>query len=157
MVIRTAGSHLLTTHLHDNLGGGDSRLPIPKTDLHLAVGLGTIHWPATVRALDEIEYKGPAVIEGTRIGPKDTGEQDWQRSVSDVHRQLAGDRGVGQKYLIGGPPACPDQTEQVGGGCICRAARRCGRRSLLACSLTFGVQQPAEEAQERHCVDRERL
>ena len=80
--IRTAGSHLLTTHLHDNLGGGDPRLPIPKTDLHLAVGLGTIHWPATVLALDEIEYKGPAVIEGTRIGPKDTSEQDWQRGVS---------------------------------------------------------------------------
>ncbi len=31
--IRTAGSHLLTTHLHDNLGGADPRLPIPKTNL----------------------------------------------------------------------------------------------------------------------------
>ena len=80
--IRTAGSHLLTTHLHDNLGGGDPRLPIPKTDLHLAVGLGTIHWPAVIRALDEGGYRGPAVIEGARLGPKDTAEQDWQRGVS---------------------------------------------------------------------------
>ena len=56
---------------------------------------------------------------------------------------------------MGGPPACPDLTEQVGWRCICCAARRCGRRSLLACSVTFGGQQPAEEAQERHCVDRE--
>jgi len=80
--IRAAGSHLMTTHLHDNLGGGDPRLPIPKTDLHLAVGLGTIHWPATIRALDESGYRGPAVIEGARIGPKETAEQDWQRGVS---------------------------------------------------------------------------
>lgn len=80
--IRTAGSHLMTTHLHDNLGGGDPRLPIPKTDLHLAVRLGTIHWPATIRALDESGYRGPAVIEGARIGPKETAQQDWQRGIS---------------------------------------------------------------------------
>lgn len=80
--IRTAGSHLMTTHLNDNLGGGDPRLPIPRTDLHLAVGLGTIHWPATIRALNEIGYQGPAAIEGSRIGGKEAAGANWQNGVS---------------------------------------------------------------------------
>jgi sugar phosphate isomerase/epimerase len=79
--IRTAGPHLATTHFHDNLGGGDPRLPISKTDLHLCVGLGTINWPATIRALNASPYKGPAVIEGARIAPKTSQVDDWQKSI----------------------------------------------------------------------------
>lgn len=79
--IRAAGRHLSTTHLHDNLGGGDPRLPITKTDLHLCVGLGTINWPATIRALDASAYQGPAVVEGTRIAPKTAQADDWEKSV----------------------------------------------------------------------------
>ncbi len=80
--IRTAGSHLMTTHLHDNVGGGDPRLPIPETDLHLAVGLGTIHWAAAIRALDAAGYPGPAMFEGTRIGRKEAAEATWKSGVS---------------------------------------------------------------------------
>jgi len=80
--IRTAGRHLTTTHLHDNLGGGDPRLPISKTDLHLCVGLGTINWPAAIHALDAIGYQGPAMVEGTRIASKTSKADDWQKSVS---------------------------------------------------------------------------
>lgn len=80
--VRAAGRHLATTHFHDNLGGGDPRLPISKTDLHLCVGLGTINWPATIRALDATGYQGPAVIEGARIAPKTSKADDWQKSVA---------------------------------------------------------------------------
>ena len=53
-----------------------------KTDLHLCVGLGTINWPAAIRALDESGYQGPAVIEGTRIGPRQSPDDQWEKSVS---------------------------------------------------------------------------
>ena len=46
-----------------------------------AVGLGT-PLARDGPAPSEIEYRGPVVIEGTRIGPKDTAERDWQSSVS---------------------------------------------------------------------------
>lgn len=32
-------------------------MPIPSTDLHLAVDLGTIHWPSAIRALHDIGYE----------------------------------------------------------------------------------------------------
>lgn len=79
--IRAAGKRLITTHLHDNLGGGDPRLPITATDLHLCIGLGTINWPAAIRALTTIGYQGPAMVEGTRIAPKKSAGDDWQKSV----------------------------------------------------------------------------
>jgi len=79
--IRAAGQHLWTLHLHDNLGGGDPRLPILKTDLHLAVGLGTINWPATIRALDASPYTGPAVFEGVRATPKKA-PGDWKAAAA---------------------------------------------------------------------------
>jgi sugar phosphate isomerase/epimerase len=80
--IRAAGSHLSTTHFHDNLGGGDPRLPISKTDLHLCVGLGTINWPAAIRALDASPYQGPAVFEGSRIVAKTDKSDVWQKSIA---------------------------------------------------------------------------
>jgi len=80
--ICAAGKHLITTHLHDNLGGGDPRRPTSKTDLHWCVGLGTINWPSVIQTLDAIGYRGPAMFEGTRIGPKGQVESDWQRGMS---------------------------------------------------------------------------
>ena len=46
------------------------------------MGLGTLQWPSTIRALSEIDYKGPAVMEGARIGPQGTAEEERQRGVS---------------------------------------------------------------------------
>jgi sugar phosphate isomerase/epimerase len=64
------------------LGGGDPRLPISKTDLHLCVGLGTINWPAAIRALDASPYQGPAVFEGSRIVAKTDKSDVWQKSIA---------------------------------------------------------------------------
>ncbi len=80
--IGAAGRHLSTTHFHDNLGGGDPRLPISKTDLHLCVGLGTINWPGAIQALNASPYQGPAVFEGSRILAKGDKTDVWQKSVS---------------------------------------------------------------------------
>ncbi len=52
-----AGSHLRTTHAHDNHG---------KQDVHLPPGQGTIDWAAWVEALDEIGYEGPVILECIR-------------------------------------------------------------------------------------------
>jgi sugar phosphate isomerase/epimerase len=79
--IRAAGRHLATTHLHDNVGGGDPRLPITKTDLHLCVGLGTTNWLAAIQALNASPYQGPAVFEGTRILAKGVTTDVWRKSV----------------------------------------------------------------------------
>ncbi len=52
-----AGHNLFTTHVHDNNGRADSHLP---------PGSGTIDWEAWIEALDEIEYRGPIVLECIR-------------------------------------------------------------------------------------------
>ncbi len=67
--ILSCGSRLATLHLHDNFGGGDPRLTIHATDRHLVPGLGTIDWRAAIRALDGVDYDGPAVFEGVRMPP----------------------------------------------------------------------------------------
>lgn len=48
---------LKTTHVHDNDGRQDSHLP---------PGLGTVDWEGWVRALDEIGYVGPVMLECIR-------------------------------------------------------------------------------------------
>ncbi len=52
-----AESLLATTHVHDNNARQDSHLP---------PGLGTIDWTAWGRALDEIHYTGPIMMECIR-------------------------------------------------------------------------------------------
>lgn len=57
-----AGSLLATTHVHDNNG---------RQDAHEPPGHGTIDWPAWGRALDEIAYAGPIMMECIRQLRKD--------------------------------------------------------------------------------------
>ena len=52
-----AGTLLATTHVHDNNG---------RQDAHEPPGHGTIDWPAWGRALDEIGYAGPIMLECIR-------------------------------------------------------------------------------------------
>ncbi|WP_165221434.1 sugar phosphate isomerase/epimerase family protein [Aquisphaera insulae] len=52
-----AGSLLATTHVHDNDGRRDSHDP---------PGWGTVPWADWIRALDEIGYEGPVVLECIR-------------------------------------------------------------------------------------------
>jgi sugar phosphate isomerase/epimerase len=52
-----AGHHLGTTHVHDNDG---------RQDAHLPPGLGSISWEAWARALDDISYRGPIMLECIR-------------------------------------------------------------------------------------------
>ncbi len=52
-----AGPRLLTTHVHDNNGRQDSHDP---------PGSGSIDWESWVKALDEVEYKGPVMLECIR-------------------------------------------------------------------------------------------
>jgi sugar phosphate isomerase/epimerase len=52
--IRMAGDKLFTTHLHDNFG---------QVDDHLPPGQATIDWPDVFRALDEVGYDRPFMLE----------------------------------------------------------------------------------------------
>jgi sugar phosphate isomerase/epimerase len=52
-----ADALLATTHVHDNNG---------RQDAHEPPGLGTIDWPAWGRALDDIRYTGPIMLECIR-------------------------------------------------------------------------------------------
>ncbi len=54
---KAAGSLLMTTHVHDNDGRQDS---------HEIPGDGVIDWPAWREALDEVEYRGPIMLECIR-------------------------------------------------------------------------------------------
>jgi sugar phosphate isomerase/epimerase len=54
---RAAGARLATTHVHDNDG---------RQDTHLPPGAGTIDWHEWHRALDEIGYAGPILLECIR-------------------------------------------------------------------------------------------
>jgi sugar phosphate isomerase/epimerase len=54
---KAAGRWLRTTHVHDNNGSQDTHEP---------PGLGTIDWDAWGRALDDIEYRGPVMLECVR-------------------------------------------------------------------------------------------
>jgi sugar phosphate isomerase/epimerase len=62
--VRIAGRHLASTHLNDNFGGGDPRLPLHRVDRHLGAGLGSILWPHTIKALNDVGYNGVAIFEG---------------------------------------------------------------------------------------------
>ncbi len=52
-----AGRYLATTHVHDNDG---------RRDIHLPPGLGTIDWGGWVASLDQIDYRGPIMLECIR-------------------------------------------------------------------------------------------
>jgi sugar phosphate isomerase/epimerase len=52
-----AGAWLASTHVHDNNG---------RQDAHEPPGHGTIDWPAWGRALDDIAYSGPIMLECIR-------------------------------------------------------------------------------------------
>ena len=62
--IRIAGTHLLSLHLHDNLGErlSNGRILI-DADRHLAPGEGVLDWPAIVAALADVRYQGPLALE----------------------------------------------------------------------------------------------
>jgi sugar phosphate isomerase/epimerase len=53
-----AGSLLATTHVHDNAGRQDSHEP---------PGHGTVDWTGWGRALDQIGYAGPVLLECIRF------------------------------------------------------------------------------------------
>jgi sugar phosphate isomerase/epimerase len=55
---RAAGRLLVTTHVHDNDGCRDSHEP---------PGHGSIDWTAWAKALDEIGYEGPVMLECVRL------------------------------------------------------------------------------------------
>lgn len=57
-----AGVLLATTHVHDNNG---------RQDAHEPPGRGTIDWPSWGRALDEIGYAGPILMECIRALRRD--------------------------------------------------------------------------------------
>ena len=52
-----AGHRLRTTHVHDNNG---------RQDTHLPPGLGSVDWNAWRKALDQIGYSGPIMLECIR-------------------------------------------------------------------------------------------
>lgn len=52
-----AGPYLRTTHVHDNNGRQDSHEP---------PGQGTLDWPAWLQTLDQIDYRGPIMLECIR-------------------------------------------------------------------------------------------
>ena len=58
---RLIGPRLVTTHLQDNFGVNDD---------HQAPGMGTIDWRALIRALRDIGYEGPFMVELTGEGNK---------------------------------------------------------------------------------------
>lgn len=61
--IRAAGPHLHSLHVHDNHG--------PQAgDEHLPPGWGTVDWPAVVRALEDVGYQGPFMMEVMRVNPR---------------------------------------------------------------------------------------
>ncbi len=60
-VIRQCGARINTLHLHDNYGENDD---------HQMPGLGTIDWRDVLRALREVGYRGPLMMEMTGPGGK---------------------------------------------------------------------------------------
>ena len=71
-----AGSLLMTTHVHDNNGRQDSHEP---------PGQGTIDWAGWGRALDQIGYAGPILLECVRLL-----RQDRSRYRPEVLAPLVG-------------------------------------------------------------------
>ncbi len=60
--IRLAGQYLRSLHIHDNHGPDSG-------DEHLPPGWGTIDWPEVLRALKEVDYSGPFMMEVIRHTP----------------------------------------------------------------------------------------
>ena len=76
--VHMAGKNLLETHFHDNVG--PAGMPGRHPDLHWPVGLGTIHWPGVIDALDEIGYNDPVTFETTGF-PLETPAEGYRASV----------------------------------------------------------------------------
>lgn len=75
-----AGSLLATTHVHDNNGRQDSHEP---------PGQGTVDWACWGRALDQIGYEGPILLECIRLLRQD--RSSYRREVLEA--------------IVGGRPA----------------------------------------------------
>lgn len=60
-VIRLCGSRIISLHLQDNYGANDD---------HQMPGLGLIDWPAVIKALKDVGYKGPLIMEMGYSGKK---------------------------------------------------------------------------------------
>lgn len=80
--VRLAGDKLMTTHFHDTFAGRAPRDMIHEVDLHLVPGLGTINWPAVLRAMDEIGYEAPITFEGPRIPGEADSRRAWELTMT---------------------------------------------------------------------------
>ena len=83
-----AGRYLFDTHFHDNLARWDWKKTIPELDLHLVPGLGTINWPEAVKALEQIGFPGPVVMEGI-LGPGDDLKNNPWKGADTYHEIVA--------------------------------------------------------------------
>ena len=52
--VRAFGGRIGYVHAHDNDG---------TSDIHLGIGHGSVNWPSVLRALREVGYRGPVVVE----------------------------------------------------------------------------------------------
>ncbi|MHB8997688.1 MAG: sugar phosphate isomerase/epimerase family protein [Armatimonadota bacterium] len=86
--VRQAGDWLLTTHFHDNFGLSRADQAVAAVDRHLVPGLGTIHWPAVILALEECNFPGPIMFEGVRTIPHGPGP-DFEPSVTHTLQNWA--------------------------------------------------------------------
>ncbi len=73
--VGVCGDMLTSLHVHDNHG--------PATgDEHLPPGLGTVDWPRVLRALEEVGYEGPFMME---VFPRQAGSAgDARRFVREA-------------------------------------------------------------------------
>jgi len=86
--ILLAGKCLFDTHFHDNLARWDWTKHIIAMDLHLVPGLGTINWPEAVKALEQIGFPGPVVMEGI-LGPGDDLKNNPWKGADTYHEIVA--------------------------------------------------------------------
>ena len=82
--IRVCGDMLVSLHVHDNHGSATG-------DEHLPPGLGTVDWPSVLRALEDVGYAGPFMME---VFPRQAGSpEDARRFVyqaAEAARQVLG-------------------------------------------------------------------
>lgn len=69
--VRQCGPSLRACHVHDNIGA---------SDVHLAVGDGTVPWQAVLEAFAEVGYRGPLVVESWSGGGRGSAGEVLTRS-----------------------------------------------------------------------------
>ena len=74
--VRKCGSYFLETHFHDNFG---------KKDRHNPIGIGTINWLETIKAMKEINYQGEITFEQ---GDYVTNYKNWMLLIKQVEMDL---------------------------------------------------------------------